>query len=134
ETEKSLENKNAITVQIYIEMFLSTEKLTFAGGQGENVDAIESPLIVTVTTNQSFNVGVRAVSDWTSNEHTISVSATKVKGEGNWISLSTTYQIIWSSVSYGENVQKSIEWRFNIPSNAAPGLYINAFKINVSPI
>ena len=134
ETENSLENKNAITVQIYIEMFLSTEKLTFAGGQGENVDAIESPLIVTVTTNQSFNVGVRAVSDWTSNEHTISVSATKVKGEGNWISLSTTYQIIWSSVSYGENVQKSIEWRFNIPSNAAPGLYINAFKINVSPI
>jgi len=127
-----LENANAVAVQVYLEMTLSTNTLTFAGMQGENVYATQSPMTVTVTTNQNFDIQVKAIGNWISDGNSMPASATKVRGEGDWVSLSTTYQNVWSNVSYGEGVQKDIEWRLDIPIETVPGTYSNTFHIRVS--
>jgi hypothetical protein len=113
-------------------MTLNKSTLTFSGTQGQSVTASESPVTATVTANVSFNLQVRAAGNWVSGGNTMPASATKAKGEGDWASLSTTYQNVWTNVSYGEDVQKNIEWRLDIPSDAVPGTYTNTFYVRVS--
>jgi hypothetical protein len=127
-----LENANAISVAVYLEMTLNRSTLTFSGTQGQSVIASESPVTATVTANVSFNLQVRAAGNWVSGGNTMPASATKAKGEGDWASVSTTYQNVWTNVSYGEDVQKNIEWRLDIPSDAVPGTYTNTFYVRVS--
>jgi hypothetical protein len=85
-----------------------------------------------VTSNTYSNIQVKAAGDWVSNGNTILAGATKARGEGDWISLSTSYQNVWTNITCGEGVQKDIEWRLDIPSDAVPGTYTNTFYIRVS--
>jgi|GEM_PF-5584431 len=127
-----LENANAVTVQVYLEMQLSTNTLTFIGQQGQQVYANQSPMTVTVTTNQNFDIQVKAAGDWSSDGNSMPASATKAKGEGDWVSLSTSYQNVWTNVSYGEDIQKNIEWKLDIPIETVPGTYTNTFYVRIS--
>ncbi|MEM1689929.1 MAG: DUF2341 domain-containing protein [Candidatus Hadarchaeales archaeon] len=125
-----LENANAVTVQVYLEMALSTNTLTFLGMQGQSVYASQSPMTVTVTSNQNFDIKVKAAGDWVKGADTMPASATKAIGETT-VSLSTAYQNVWSNVQYGEDVAKQIQWRLDIPADAVPGDYTNTFYVRV---
>ena len=126
-----LENANAVTVQVYLEMDVSTDTLSFSGYPGQNVSPSQGPTSVTTTTNLAFKIGVKVAGDWVSDGNSMPASATKAIGETT-VSLSTTYQNVWSNVSYGEGVQKNIEWRLDIPSDAVPGTYTNTFYVRVN--
>jgi phage baseplate assembly protein gpV len=130
--ENYLENAYAISVAAYLEMTLSSDQLTFTGYPGQSIPASQNPLTVSVTSNTYSNIQVKAAGDWVSNGNTILAGATKARGEGDWISLSTSYQNVWTNITCGEGVQKDIEWRLDIPSDAVPGTYTNTFYIRVS--
>jgi len=115
-----------------LEISLSASTLTFSGQQGQSVNASESPVTATVTANKDFYLEVKAAGNWVKGADTMPASATKAKGEGDWVALSTTYQAVWSNVSYGEDVQKQIQWRLDIPADAVPGDYTNTFYVRVS--
>ncbi|MEM2251250.1 MAG: hypothetical protein QW626_04035, partial [Candidatus Hadarchaeales archaeon] len=132
EGEDDLESANAVTVAVYLEISLSASTLTFSGQQGQSVNASESPVTATVTANKNFYLEVKAAGNWVKGADTMPASATKAKGEGDWVALSTTYQAVWSNVSYGEDVQKQIQWRLDIPADAVPGDYTNTFYVRVS--
>ena len=127
-----LENANAISVAVYLEISLSASTLTFSGQQGENVTASESPVTATATANVNFDLQVKAAGDWSSDGNSMPASATKAKGEGDWVSLSTSYQNVWTNVSYGEDIQKNIEWKLDIPIETVPGTYTNTFYVRIS--
>ncbi|MEM1689280.1 MAG: hypothetical protein QW623_02290 [Candidatus Hadarchaeales archaeon] len=128
-----LENINAIMVQVYLEMSLSTYTLSFSGYKGQSVYATQSPMTVIVSSNRNFTIKVRAAGDFTSDGYTISASAAKAIG-GRTVSLSTIYENVWNNIQYGENMQKQIEWRLDIPSNVAARNYTNTFYVRVETL
>ena len=129
-----LENANAVTVQVYLEMDVSTNTLSFVGYPGQNVSPSQGPTSVTTTTNVAFKIGVKVAGDWVSDGNSMPASATKARGEGDWVSLSTSYQSVWVNITYGENIQKDIEWRLDIPDGIASGTYTNTFYVRVETI
>ncbi|MEM2300344.1 MAG: hypothetical protein QXI28_03975 [Candidatus Hadarchaeales archaeon] len=128
-----LENINAIMVQVYLEMSLSTYTLSFSGYKGQSVYATQSPMTVTVSSNRNFAIKVKAAGNFTSNGNIIPASAAKAIGEEE-VSLSTTYENVWKNVSYGESVQRQIQWRLDIPSNVVAGNYTNTFYVRVETL
>ncbi|MEM1704409.1 MAG: hypothetical protein QW623_01450, partial [Candidatus Hadarchaeales archaeon] len=129
--QSELKRTDAIIMAVYLEMSVDKSTLTFSGKQGESVYASESPITATVTANENFYLEVKAAGDWVKGADTMPASATKAKGEGDWVALSTTYQAVWSNVSYGEDVQKQIQWRLDIPADAVPGDYTNTFYLRI---
>jgi hypothetical protein len=129
-----LENANAVMVQVYLEMDVSTNALSFIGYPGQSVSPSQGPTSVNTTTNVAFKIGVKVAGNWVSDGNTMPASATKAKGEGDWVSLSTTYQNVWYNITYGESIQKDIEWRLDIPDGVAPGTYTNTFYVRVETI
>jgi len=129
QNENYLENTNAILVSAYLEMTLSADQLTFTGYPGQSIPASQNPLTVSVTSNLDFNIQVRAAGDW-SGPGTIPASATKAAGEVT-VSLSTTYQNVYTGVQYGEAVDKDINWILEAPSDAPTGTYTNTFYVRV---
>jgi len=129
-----LENAGAVTVAVYLELSLDDTTATFSGAQGQTVGASENPTVATVTANTNFNIDVKGAGNW-SGPGTLSLSTTKADQDGSApydLSLSTSWQSLWSGVGYGEGVTRNIYWFLEIPVDATPGNYTNTLYVRVS--
>ncbi len=127
--ENYLENTNAILVAAYLEMTLSADQLTFTGYPGQSIPASQNPLTVSVSSNLSFDIQVRAAGNW-SGPSTIPANATKATGAVT-VSLSTSFQDVYTGVSYGETVNRNIDWILEAPPGASIGTYTNTFYVRI---
>ncbi len=134
----NLEGENTFTdkftVSVYIELSLDDNSLTFSGQQGQTVGASENPTVATVTSNKDFYIDVKGAGDW-SGPGTLQLSNTKADKNGEEpydLSISTSWQSLWSNVGWGEGVQRNIYWFLVIPSDTTPGNYSNTFYVRVS--
>ncbi len=116
------DNTTTFDVNEYISLTIDDSTLTFSGAPGDtNVAPTEQPTLCTISTNSNFDIDVKVSGDWAGATHGGSIPAanTKAAQDGSHtgeISLSMTYQTLWSNVDFGESVEKDIYWFLNIPS------------------
>ncbi|MBA7505057.1 hypothetical protein ES706_03720 [subsurface metagenome] len=126
--EDTLKIIEAITVRVYTEFSLDRYTLNFKGVQGETVAPELGPSVVTVTTNERFDIRVRMSSDWTVDGLTMPMDTTTANG----ITLTDEYQTILENIGYGEDVESEIDWVLAIPLAQELGEYHTTFYVNVA--
>ncbi len=130
------EFSNKFDVNDYISVQLDDSTLTFSGSVGQSdVVPSEQPTTVTVSTNVNFDVKVKLSGDWTGPRGgTIPMANTQAAQDASHtgeVVLSSTYQAVWSSVGYGEDVQKDVYWFLDIPSPCLGDEYSTTVYVSV---
>jgi len=124
---------NEFSVNLYLSVTLDDTALSFSGAPPSTVSASENPSVLTITSNQNFKIDVKLDNDpWVGGD--ISASDTKADKDGSEpydLSLSTAYQTLYSSVGWGEAVEKSIYWFVSIPLETSEGDRTNKFWVRV---
>jgi hypothetical protein len=85
-----------------------------------------------VTSNTYSNIQVKAAGDW-SGPTTLPASVTKAQG-ATTVSLSTTFQNVYTGVPYGETVNRNINWVLEAPPGAPIGIYTNTFHVRIQSL
>jgi len=132
----NLASSNKFSVNVRISYSWSTASISFSGAPGDtNVAASENPATATVTSNVNFDVShkVSGAMENAQTSENIPVSNMYVENAvGDRLTLSTSYQDLYSNIKWGESVTRDSYFFLDFPSPLPPYEFTNQFYVEVA--
>lgn len=137
----SSESPNEFSVAKYVTYALTVSTLEWTSlsvpsDDNPSDNNANNPLVGSIETNVNYDVKDKLSADWSGpGAETLAASNTSFyqsNTPGSEITMSTTYQDVWTAQSEGEAVTKDIYHWLDIPSPTVEGTYSTTFYIEVA--